>query len=141
MRPLMCLAPLLLVGYLLTVQTPWHHTSSFDAPLIEVQSCETGLGVDAKASTSGLYGLGLQYGWTWAHDRVSFTVQPKVGISYVDHPERALPLRTQFEVGGQLLFGYNRFRVGIEYWHLSNAHLRQPNIGIDALILQTGWIF
>ena len=137
----MCFAPLLLVGYLLTVQTSWHHTTSFDAPMGELQTCETGAGMDIKASASGLYGLGLQYGWTWHDDRRSLTIQPKAGLSYVDHPEPALPLRTQFEVGLQLLFGYDRWRLGVEYWHLSNAGLKEPNIGLDLLVVQSGWTF
>lgn len=137
----MCIAPVVLLGYLLTIQTPWHHTTSFDAPMIEVQTCETGFGMDVKASTSGLYGLGLQYGFTWRDTHRSLTLQPKAGFSYVDHPEPALPLRTQFEVGAQLLFGYDRVRLGLEYWHLSNAGLKEPNTGLDLIVIQTGWVF
>ena len=95
----------------------------------------------SKASNSGLYGLGLQYGWTWGDAHRSLTLQPKVGLSYVDRPEPALPLRTQFEVGAQLLFGYDRARLGLEYWHLSNAGLKEPNTGLDLIVIQTGWVF
>lgn len=137
----MCWAPLVLIGYLFTMQTAWHRTPSENGTLLEVQSCERGIGVDAKASSSGLYGLGLQYGLGSQRGDWSVTLLPKAGLSYIDHPNPALPLRTQFEVGAQLLVGYQRFRIGVEYWHLSNAGLRAPNIGLDLLAIQTGWIF
>lgn len=139
----MCLAPLLLVGHMLTIETGAHQVKeNQDSQMIEVQSCERGLGFDAKASINGYYGFGLQYGfglldvgdWT-------LTLQPKAGLSYVDHPVYELPQRGQFEVGGQLLLGYKNFRVGVEYWHLSNAGMTKPNIGMDFLVLQTGWRF
>lgn len=137
----MCLAPLLLIGYLFTMQTPWHQTSVVTAPMVEVQTCETGWGLDAKASTAGFYGVGGQYGWQWTQEHYRLGLLPKVGFSAVDHPEPALPLGTQFEVGLQVLGGYDQWRMGIEYWHLSNAGLKSPNIGMDFLVLQTGVAF
>ena len=134
-------APLILLGYMLTLQTSWHHTESVSSPVVEVQSCETGWGLDAKAATAGYYGLGTQYGWKWTFDTVSLGVIPKSGFSYVDHPAAALPMGGQFQVGGQVLVGYKRWRAGVEYWHLSNAGLEQPNVGMDFLLLQVGWMF
>ena len=137
-----CLAPLVLIGYLFTLQVHATQTSNMNAPVLDLQSCETGWGVHAKASTSGLYAVGGQYGWTWQPVASwSVTLQPRAGVSYVDHPVEALPLRTQFELGTQLLLGYDRWRVGVEYWHLSNAGLRQPNTGLDLLEVLTGIVF
>lgn len=137
----MCLAPLILLGYLTAIQTSWHRTTHVHGAMVEAQTCETGIGLDVKASTAGYYGLGVQYGWQTTIGSWHLTMLPKAGLSYVDHVEPALPLHTQFEVGAQLLLGTGRWRTGVEYWHLSNAGMREPNLGMDFLILQTGWTF
>lgn len=139
---MLCLAPLVLMGYALTMQTSWHHSENVNAHMIEVQTCEKGLGMDAKASTAGLFGLGLQYGFTLVEsEKFSLTFLPKAGLSYTTVPRSELPMTGQFEVGAQFLVGYEDFRVGLEYWHLSNAGLQKPNIGLDMLVVQTGWRF
>lgn len=139
---MICLAPLVLIGHLLTIQTPWHKTANLDGQVLDVQSCETGLGLHAKASTSGLYAIGPHYGWTWhPGERWSLTLQPRMGLSYVDHPVKALPMRTQFELGTQVLIGYDRWRIGVGYVHFSNAGLRSPNTGLDLIELLAGVAF
>ena len=138
---MLCLAPMLLIGLLSTIQTSWHRTASHDGVLVEAQTCETGLGLHAKAASSGLYAIGTHYGFSWRDGNWSATVQPHAGLSYADHPVRALPLRSQFEVGASVHLGYQSWRVGLSYWHLSNAGLRQPNTGLDLLAIQTGWTF
>lgn len=139
---MLCLAPLVLMGYALTMQTSWHHSENVNANMIEVQTCEKGLGMDFKASTAGLFGLGLQYGFTLVEsEKFSLTFLPKAGLSYTTVPRYELPMTGQFEVGAQFLVGYEDFRVGLEYWHLSNAGLQSPNIGLDMLVVQTGWRF
>jgi hypothetical protein len=137
----MCLAPVILLGYLLTVQTSWHQTTAMDAPMLEVQTCETGLGAAAHVSASGLAGLVGQYGLQWTHGDWSFTLQPKAGLSHAMQPVYELPAQTQFQLGLGLLVGYQSWRVGLEYGHASNAGLASPNIGIDTIALQTGWSF
>lgn len=138
----MCLAPLILMGHMLTIETPWHQVKeNQDGQVVEAMTCDKGLGFDVKASTSGFYGFGAQYGFKWEGEAWSFTFLPKAGLSYVDHPVYELPQRTQFEVGAQALVEYKRFVMGVEYWHLSNAGMTKPNIGMDFLILQTGWRF
>lgn len=134
----MCWAPLMLVGYLLSVN-PWGNpTPHVSASFVEVQSCPVGLGFEAKASSAGFYGAGVQYGWQWTVDRMTIGLLPKAGLAYVDHEVYGLPLRTPFGVGGQALLGYDRWLAGVEYWHLSNAGLEQPNIGMDFIIAQLG---
>jgi hypothetical protein len=139
----MCLAPLILMGQMFTIETPTHKSQqNHDSQIIEMQTCETGLGMHAKASANGFYGMGMHYGFTlFESGKWSAVLQPKAGMSYVDHPVYELPQRTQFEVGGQLLLGYGNARVGVEYWHLSNAGMTKPNIGQDFLILSMGWRF
>lgn len=141
MKLRVCLAPVVLIGYMMSMETSWHQTTDVSAPMLEVQTCERGFGLDAKASSAGFYGLGSQYGFQWQSSDWSLGLIPKAGLSYVDHPEPSLPLRTQFELGLQVLGGYQQTRIGLEYWHLSNAGLRSPNIGMDFLILQAGWAF
>lgn len=141
-----CFAPLVLLGLATTMNVNalghTHNSTNANGEMVEVMTCEKGIGMDLKASTAGLYGLGLQYGLTVYEDlKFSVTVLPKAGLSYTDKPRKELPLTGQFEVGAQILVGYEDFRVGLEYWHLSNAGLRQPNIGLDMLVVQTGWRF
>lgn len=129
------------MGYLFSVQVnPWQHTD-IQERYVEVQTCETGVGLHAKATLAGLYGAGLQYGFTADFGKFSLTFQPKAGISYADRPFPELPMRTQFEIGGGLLVGYQKYRVGVEYWHLSNAGLRDPNIGLDMVGVTLGRTF
>lgn len=137
----MCLAPIILLGYLVTIQTAWHQTTTMDAPMLAVQTCETGPGAAVNVSASGLAGLVGQYGWQWRRGDWSVTLQPKAGVSHAMQPVYELPSQTQFQLGLGLLVGYQSWRVGIEYQHLSNAGLAQPNIGIDLIALQTGWSF
>ena len=140
---LACFIPVVLIGHILTLQPNTSHTSSVDGTHIEVQSCERGLGVSGRAAPgSGLWGVGGQYGVKIYDDNDwTTTFLTKVGVSYSDRPYPELPMRTQFELGAQLLLGYQQLRVGVEWWHLSNAGLVSSNIGLDMLVLQTGWAF
>ena len=141
-----CLAPLVLLGLASTMSVNAlghsHNTTNADGIVVEAMTCEKGIGLDAKVSTAGLYGVGLQYGVTlYEEGKISLTFLTKAGLSYTDKPRKELPLQGQFEVGGQILVGYEDFKVGLEYWHLSNAGIQQPNIGLDMLVIQTGWRF
>lgn len=137
---MLCLAPLVLIGYALTMEMQQtRHPSNVDGTVLEAQTCETGLGLDAKASTAGLYGVGLQYGLRLVeYQDWTLTILPKAGLSYTEKPRHELPMQYQFEIGGQLLLGYNRYRIGVEWWHLSNAGLTPHNVGLDMLLIQTG---
>jgi len=143
----MCLAPVVLAGYLMSTDDHFRKdvkrdTGVNDAAMIEVQTCEVGLGFDVKAATNGLYGAGLQYGFSKSFgDDYRITFTPKVGLSYTDHTVYELPQDVQFGIGAQVLFGYKQFRVGAELWHLSNAGITQPNIGLNLPIIQVGWAF
>lgn len=138
----MCLAPLILAGYLLTQNFSGSiPKTNLDGSVIELQTCEAGIGLDAKASSSGLYGVGLQYGFKFPLGPLSLTLTPKAGLAYIDRPNREQAHPGNFEVGGSVLFGYGRARVGLEYWHISNAYTARPNHGHDLFIIQTGWTF
>lgn len=139
---MLCFAPVVLLGYALTMQTANHKTATVDGVVLEAMTCEKGLGLDAKVSSAGLYGFGLQYGIPLVETSpITLTFLPKGGLSYTSVERKELPATAQFEVGAQFLLGYEQFRVGLEYWHLSNAGMQEPNIGLDMLIIQTGWRF
>jgi hypothetical protein len=142
----LCLAPVVLVGYLMS--TDFHfrpaterQTGVNSAAMVEVQTCERGLGAEVKAATNGLYGAGLQYGFQYTTGPYVVSVIPKAGLSYTDRTVYELPQTVQFGIGLQMLFGYRDFRVGAEFWHLSNAGMTAPNIGLNLPIVQIGWVF
>lgn len=138
----MCFAPLILAGVLLTQNYSGSvPKTNLDGGMIEAQTCERGAGLDVKASTSGLYGLALQYGYSLDFNGWTVTATPKAGLAYVDHQVKEQKHPGNFEVGGQVLFGRDRWRIGLEYWHISNAYTAHPNSGLDLLMIQTGWTF
>lgn len=144
MWSLLCLAPVLFVGYGATIEKSSRSTD-LSSMAIEVRSCEGGLGAYGRFQESGLYAGGITYGLRYEGQRWSLGVAPHVGISYVDHPVRELPMRTQFDVGGAVSVGYDDWRVQLEYSHQSNAGLRdtprQPNVGHDGWYIMFGRAF
>lgn len=136
-----CFAPLLLLGYALTLETSRHHTTNMNSPAMQIQSCEKGLGMAASATGSGLLGLVGQYGWRFERGEYGLTLQPSAGLSYAAEPVEELPQRGQFQLGFIALAGLEHWRMGVQYQHLSNAGMKQPNIGIDLLLLQIGWSY
>lgn len=135
-----CLVPVLFIGVLLPVSTSWHTSSVDGGAMVEVQSCDRGLGVQSWASSAGLYGTGVQYGLQYRSERASLTITPSAGLSYVDHAAHNLPQRVQFVLGLQALAGWDDYRLSVGYRHLSNAGLTSPNVGEDLLSLQVGQV-
>ena len=115
--------------------------SRLDAPVVEYQTCERGPGFDLKAAASGVYGAHFQYGVGMVEAPYTLTVTPKLGVGFLDHAVPELSTTTNFSLGLQALMGYGNARVGLEYWHLSNAGLGSVNAGLDMLVLQAGWVF
>ena len=138
---MMCLAPVIMTGYLLTMQPNKSHTSNVDGTVWDAQTCESGLGLHVRAQTAGLYSLGTQYGFTLQYDDWTITLQPRAGLSYNSVTYRELPAQGQFELGTVFSVGYKDFRVGLDYWHLSNAGLKAPNIGLDMMGVMVGMQF
>ena len=140
------LAPVALVGYMQATDLHFRGGSSSgaevgNAVLFEGMTSATGLGLGAKASTNGLYGIDLQYGLTWKGEQWSLSFIPKLGFSATSNTVKELPQDVQFGLGAQFLFGYEHYRVGIELWHLSNAGVTAPNIGLNLPIIQVGYAF
>jgi len=140
------IAPVALVGYMQATDLHFRGGSSSgsevgNAVLFEGMTSATGLGLGAKASTNGLYGIDLQYGLTWKGEQWSLSFIPKLGFSATSNPVKELPQDVQFGLGAQFLFGYEHYRAGIELWHLSNAGVTAPNIGLNLPIIQVGYAF
>lgn len=140
------IAPVALVGYMMA--TDFHFRPSADsktevdnAAVLQLMSSQTGWGAGVKASSNGLYGLDLQYGLTWKGEQWSLSFIPKLGLSATSTTVRELPQDVQFGLGAQMLFGYGHYRAGIELWHLSNAGVTAPNIGLNLPIVQVGYAF
>lgn len=142
----LCLAPVILAGVVslsdVTTKVSKHTArTTGQGELIQVMTCDKGWGLDAKAATSGLYAIDLQYGAKLELGKFSLNLIPKGGISYTDHTVRELPQTVQFSVGAQFLVGYDHYRAGIELWHLSNAGFTAPNIGLNVIAITAGWSF
>lgn len=142
----LCLAPVVLMGYMSSSDFHFRASSKVktqvdDSVMIEAMTCQTGLGVGAKASNNGLYGLDFQYGLTYQSEQYSISFIPKLGFSATTQTVRELPQDVQFGLGAQILFGYKHYRAGIELWHLSNAGVTAPNIGLNLPIIQLGYAF
>lgn len=137
----MCLAPLVLLGWMLTMYPNQYHTTNLNGGLLEVQTCERGAGMDLKMSTSGLYSMQMQYGFSRELAGLVVTLTPKAGGGYADVLPAELQSKLNFSLGFQVLVGRDRWRAGVEYWHLSNAGLGEKNDGLDLLTMQAGWTF
>ena len=139
----MCFAPLVLIGYLFTLQPNSAHTTNLNSTLLEYQTCEQGPGLDVKASVSGVYAASAQYGFSIVNheNSMSFTLTPKVGVGWLDRPVPELSTTVNFSLGLQLLARYEWATVSTEYWHLSNAGLGSVNAGLDMIALMGGISF
>lgn len=138
---MLCFAPVVLLGSLLTIHPNSFHTSSFDGGVVEVQSCEEGLGVNLKAANSGIYSGTVQYGMFHRAGDWSLGLTPNLGVGVIEHHVPELSTRVNFSLGLQASVGYQRGRVAVEYWHQSNAHTGTHNAGLDLLAIMGGWVF
>ncbi len=143
----LCLAPLLLTGWVIPISTQWHSSDLTPSALIEIQSCTTGPAAYAKATMTGAYMLGGQYGFGVERAGFEFSVKPQLGLSYVDHKVSTLPAREQYHLGLEFNTCYERYCSGISYNHLSNGRAMglcwsgadcRPNFGEDMVAFMAG---
>lgn len=126
--------PTLLGIWLLTMQPNTSHVTDLNGPAVEFQTSVTGWGAHVMASSRQVVGAGIHYGFRWSvTDRLTLVAQPYAGMSHAIDPMPELPLRTQFEVGLNLLATYDRYVAGAKYWHASNAGLHERNAGVDTV--------
>ena len=133
----MCLSPVIMIGYAFTMMINNAHSTSLDGPIVEAQTCRRHWGAYASVIGSGFYTAGLQYGIGLGR----VTIQPFVGVSYVDHVVFELPLRTQFDLGVRANIAVGATQCAVKYEHASNAGLRQPNNGVDLVSIGCGMEF
>lgn len=148
---MICLAPMIALLGVVTLQPNPHHTSNMDGVQVEGQSCVEGLGLYATATSSELYTGGMQYGYP-----VQLTAQARligqvfVGASYPSRWVPELPNQVQFDVGVRLLLQLHRTVLQVAWQHDSHAGLgrdvirdgmRYGNTGLDLLKFGVGWVF
>ena len=148
----LCLTPVLLIGMLSTVELHSHvskqtQQTAGHGAMLEVLTCAQGLGMGLKTSSNGLHAIEGIYGMQRQLGAFSVGLIPKIGASFTSHEVKELPQEVQFSLGLQFLLGYERLRVGLEYWHMSNGSALglnvsdKPNIGLDLVSIQTGFSF
>lgn len=144
----LCLVPVLLAGAVSTMQLQTNVQKDSVGGYVQALSCETGPGVGVKASTLGLYAIEGHYGFTYKPGMFTFSVLPKLGLSYGTSAYRhELPQTVQFSLGALALVGYEQYRVGLEYWHMSNGDAlglsltNKQNIGLDTVAFTVGFSF
>ena len=142
-----CVLPLILAGYAIPISTSWHRSDLTPGALMTIQTCTTGPGAYAKATMTGAYMAGFQFGVSKEHKGFEFSVKPQVGLSYVDHHAKTLPAREQYAVGVEFNACYQRYCSGVSYNHLSNGRALglcwsgadcRPNVGEDMIAFTTG---
>lgn len=133
--------PYVSLGYVDTFQPNASHTSQIQGPMLAVQSAVQGPGIAARAIPSaGMVTLGGQYGFDIPH--TPLTVTPSAGMAYVGESFPELPMKTPFALGLSVGMPIGlKARLTAEYLHLSNAGLRQPNIGLDLGSIMVGYPF
>ena len=147
---MLCLIPLLLAGYAIPMGTAYHSSDLTPSAIVSAQTCATGPGAYAKATMTGAYMAGLQYGFGVERNGFEFSIKPQVGLSYIDHHVQTLPAREQYHVGGEINVCYAQFCSGFSFEHLSNGRALglcwsgadcRPNFGDNMFAFTTGFIF
>jgi hypothetical protein len=137
----MCLAPIILLGYLFMLQPNASHVSDLSGAVLQGQTCESGPGLDAKVTTSGMQAVAAQYGFAYTHEQWGFVLTPKAGVAFLPRHVPELTSTVNFSLGLQGTIRYDRVNVSAEYWHQSNAGLGSTNAGLDMLAVMGGWTF
>lgn len=135
------------IGYVDTFQPNKWHTSTIQGPIGKFETAPEGLGANARIGPEGLFSLAAQYGYRIPG--TPLTVTPSAGIAYVDKRMPELPIQTPFALGLQGSLSLKDFeslpeplrkaRIMAEYLHLSNAGIKQPNIGMDMGSIMLGY--
>jgi len=137
-----CFEPLVLTGYLFMMLPHRTNGANLNAPMVEVISCDHGLGLNLKASQSGVYAASAQYGFQWSlGEDWRFTVAPNLGVGYHDVMVLEEQSKLTFSLGGRISLSYKRADLGVEWWHNSNAGLGDRNAGLDMIGVTGGWKF
>ena len=125
---LLCLAPLVLLGYSHTVQTSWHTSQDISGPVVEVQTCKDGLGARLAYGKEWVqvgpqYGLSFDVGQNW---HITGQVHGGLGYSNTFHPDSHVRQVTKWNGGVSFMIQYQRVGVKVGYDHMSNGRGKDP---------------
>ena len=139
---MLCFSPMLGLLALFSIQTGWHSSPDVGSVELQARTCESGAQLMGKVSPAGYYHAEIGYGFTkQVNEDWRVSVIPGAGVSYVDHPNPNLPLRTQFALSLAGMVSYRSVGLHVEYGHDSNAGLRSPNVGMDFFKVGLTWRF
>lgn len=141
---MLCLAPLLFLGYAQTIQTEWHHSQDISNPYVEVQTCKDGLGGRIAGSGEWIQ-IGPQYGISWPISQ-SWSITGQIhggwGYSNTIHPISGVRQLTKWNGGVSFMIQYERYNVKVGYDHMSNGKGIDPtNHGQDMVTVGGGYEF
>lgn len=141
---LLCLAPIVLLGYSHTIQTSWHTSQDISGPMMEVQSCKEGLG-GRIAYGSEWVQVGPQYGLSLTlSDKWSVTGQIHGGLGYSNthHPDSHIRQVTKWNGGVSFMLQYTSYGIKVGYDHMSNGRGLDPtNHGQDMVSMGGYYVF
>jgi hypothetical protein len=140
----MCLAPLVMVGFLQTIQTSWHSSKDISGGMAEIQTCKEGLG-GRMAFSPDMVQIGPSWGISWPINELwSFGVGFHGGLGYSNtmHPDTGVRQITKWNGGLSLMVQYSHYVGKIGYDHNSNGRGIDPtNHGIDHISYMMGYVF
>lgn len=140
---MLCLVPLLIVGYAQTIQTNWHTSHDISGVYAEVQTCREGLGGRTAFAQDWVqigpqYGLSVSLGGSWS---MTWQVHGGLGYSNTIHPSGVRAV-TKWNGGVSFLIHYGSYNLAVGYDHMSNGRGVDPtNSGQDMVSLGMGYTF
>lgn len=138
---MICLIPLILLGYSHSVQTSWHHNTPVSGLYGEVQSCQEGVGIRLAASDQWVQ-VGPQYGYSFQVGPVIVTPSIHGGLGYSNEIHRRRRQISYFNVGIGINIQYDHLIIKGGYEHMSNGQFGHPsNHGQDMLLVGGGYVF
>ena len=136
---MICLLPLLLIGYAQSIDTPWHHNRGIGGAYAEVQTCKEGLGARIAGSNQWVQ-VGPQYGHTIKlSESLSLTAQIHGGLGYSNTHYNDHRQITLYNGGVAILLSYQSYAVKIGIDHMSNGRgFVETNRGQDMVTFALG---
>lgn len=141
---MVCLLPLILIGYVGTIQTSWHTSADISGPYAEVQTCKDGLALRGAVGNQWVQ-VGPQYGYSATLPYgLALTGQIHGGLGYSNtiHPVSNIRQITTLNLGFSVLISKERYYLKGGYDHMSNGRGIDPtNAGQDFWSIAGGLTF
>jgi hypothetical protein len=140
----MCLAPLVMVGFLQSIETSWHHAKDISGGMAEIQTCKDGLSA-RMAFSPDMVQIGPSWGISWPLGQmwsITGSFHGGMGYSNTIHPDSGVRQITKWNGGVSLIVQYSHYVGKIGYDHNSNGRGIDPtNHGIDHISYMMGYVF